>query len=460
MPRIILPNFRTDYSERVREWSGFVKGTKSGSDTSARFLWHAEEGDVIVIPDGIDPGFKRYVGGIAAFAPESVHVLTIDRPLDEGTLQDDGFAADLRAFVKEPVEWSLFPCVVTRGAAELAARLGFDALPGSDFARQSGIDMLNMKSTFRRLAAGIGTPIADGVVARGAGEIQRAVMSLSKQTRMMIAKQDRSGGGHGNIGLADSPSALLPGTRETRLFGADLEKLAERLWSDLSDAYNQLVVVEAYHSADHRFYLEFHVGDDGVKFLNSGMLRYALPPDAIGGSPKWVGLDLPLRLGSRSSTEVTIRAHEFLDLVRRIGYRGYINIDGLLLSDGRLVFHEINARWGGSLVYHIVAERLLGRNYADSHVVSSVLNIRPGPLSGLLEDIGRAGIEYRADKREGVVVLSCDSDLGPGAECLILAASEERVRKLEADLYECTEQAVPEPPAHRAAPEEVIAMGI
>jgi pre ATP-grasp domain-containing protein len=439
MPRIILPNFRTDYSEQVREWSGFVKGTKSGSDTSARFLWHADEGDVIVIPDGIDPGFKAYVGGIAGFAPGSVEVLITDQSLDEATLQDEGFAAELRSFVKGPSEWSLFPCVVTRGTAELAARLGFDALPGSDFARQSGIDMLNMKSTFRRLAAGVGTPIAEGVVARSPGEIHRAVMSLSRHTRMMIAKQDRSGGGHGNIGLAGSPSAWLPGTRETRLLGADLGELAERLWSDLSDAHNQLVVVEAYHPAGHRFYLEFHVRDDGVEFLNGGMLRYAPPPDAIGGSPKWVGLDLPLRLGSRSSVEVTIRAHEFLDVIRRIGYRGYANIDGLLLPDGRLMFHEINARWGGSLVYHVIAERLLGRNYADSHAVSSVLNIRPGPLSRLVEAIGQAGIGYRADKREGVVVLGCDSDLGPGAECLILAASEERTRKLEADLRGCTE---------------------
>lgn len=437
MPRIILPNFRTDYSENVREWSGFVNGTKSGSDTSARFLWHAEDGDVIVIPDGIDPGFSEYVGSIVGFDPGNVEVLTIDQPLDEATLQNDGFAAELRSFVNEP-GWSIFPCVVTRGAVDLAARLGVDALPGSDFARQGGIDMLNMKSTFRRLAAGVGTPIAEGLVTRSAGEIQRAVGSLSEHTRMVIAKQDRSGGGHGNIGLANLP-ASLPGTRETWLIGADLEELAKRLWSDLSDAYNQFVVVEVFYPADQRFYLEFYLGDDGVEFLDSGMLRYAPAPDGTGGSPRWVGLDLPLSLGSRSSTEATIHAKELLDVVRRIGYRGYINIDGLLLANGRLVFHEINARWGGSLVYHAVAERLLGRNYADSHVVSSALDIRPGPLRGLLDAIGRAGIGYLADKREGVVILGCNSDLGPGAECLILAASEERARELEADLRKCTE---------------------
>lgn len=439
MPRIILPNFRTDYSEQVREWSGFMKGTRSGTDTSARFLWHAEEGDVLVIPDGIDPDFKSYVGSVVGFTPESVEVLTIDRPLDEATLLDEDFAGELRSYVKEPAEWSLFPCVVTGGVAELSTRLGLDALSGSAFARQGGIDLLNMKSTFRRLAAGAGTPIAEGVVARSAGEIRRAVKSLWEQTSTMIAKQDRSGGGHGNIGLADSHSASLPGTRETRLLGADLEELAQGLWADLSDAYNQFVVVEAYHSADHRFYLEYHLSDDGIDFLNSGMLRYALPPGAEDGTPKWVGLDLPLRLGSRSYTEVITRSREFLDVVRRIGYRGYVNIDGLLLPDGRLVFHEINARWGGSLVYHVIAERLLGRNYADAHVVSSVLNIKPGSLSGLLEAIRRAGIGYQEGKREGVVVLGCDSDLGPGAECLILAASEERARSLETDLRECTE---------------------
>ncbi|MFE5406272.1 hypothetical protein ACFQ9Z_34020 [Streptomyces sp. NPDC056580] len=436
MPRIILPNFRTDYSENVREWSGFVEGTKSGTDTSARFLWHAAEGDVFIIPDDIDPDFKEYVAEVSGYAPASVTVLAVDHPLNEVGLADEGFTDKLRALLKEPSEWSLLPCVATRAAAELAERLGIQALPGSGFARQSGIDLLNMKSTFRRLAAGVGTPIADGVVARSPREIARALVSLSGQTGMVIAKQDRSGGGHGNIGLTDSDTELLPGTRETRSLGDDLGGLAEDLWSDLSDTLNQFVVVEAYHRADHRFYFEYYVGDDDIEFLDNGILRYSLPPGETSGSPKWAGLDLPLRLAPERDVEVVAHIEAFLDVVRRIGYRGYINIDGIVLPDGRLIFHEINARWGGGLVYHAIAERLLGPSYADTHAVSSVLDITPAPLGTLLEGLERGGLRYDPERREGIVVLGCNSDLGPGAEFLILAPSEVRVRDLEARLRE------------------------
>src|SRR5262249_37313489 len=156
-----------------------------------------------------------YVADVAGFAPGNVNILIVDRPLNEAGLLDDEFVDELRSLAKEPSEWSLFPCVATRAAVELADRLGFSAVPGSQFARQSGIDLLNMKSTFRRLAAGVGTPIAEGVVARSPSEIRRALVSLAQQTGMMIAKQDRSGGGHGNIGLTNSDDDLLPGTRET-----------------------------------------------------------------------------------------------------------------------------------------------------------------------------------------------------------------------------------------------------
>jgi Pre ATP-grasp domain/PGM1 C-terminal domain len=441
MPRIILANVRADYSESVRMTSGFLQGTKSGGDTCARFLWHADEGDVVIIPDVIDPEFVDYVGGTAGFDPASVKVLTVNKLLSDATLLDGEFVGELRCWMSDPSEWSLFPFVLTRGVVEFGSRLGLGPLPGSEFALQSGTDLLNMKSTFRRLAAGVGTPIAAGAVARSEGELAQAIRALADQTGMVIVKQDRGGGGHGNIGLATSSSASLPGTRVTRSLRGDLAELAGEVWAELTDTQNSLVVVETYHPAQHRFYLEYHVGDDAVSFLNGGMARYSNSADTADGSPEWVGLDLPLKLGTWSYTEVISRAREFLEVVAVIGYRGYVNIDGLITPEGDLVFHEINARWGGSLVYHSIAARLLGRSYADSHVVSSVLNIKPGPFSELLHAVRSAGLAYSSDTCEGVLILASDSDLGGGAECLIVGTSEERVRALEADLRSCTEGA-------------------
>ncbi|MFJ3036408.1 PLP-dependent aminotransferase family protein [Streptomyces tendae] len=83
-------------------------------------------------------------------------------------------------------------------------------------------------------------------------------------------------------------------------------------------------------------------------FLNGGMIRYS--PESSGTeanesaseSPRWVGLDLQLHLGNRAHTEVVGHARTFLDLVRQIGYRGHVNIDGLVNTAGHIYFHEIN----------------------------------------------------------------------------------------------------------------------
>lgn len=445
MPKIVLANFRADYAENVRSASGFPVGTKTGGDTSCRFLWHASEGDVLVVPDSVGPEYVKHYSALAGVDGSRINVVPVDHLLSDSALTDEAFVSRLRPFVgTDPAQWSLFPCVFTKGVAELADALGLAPAAGSGFADQNGVDMLNLKSTFRRLAAGAGVPLPPGNVVRSSGELARAITANVAETGMAIVKQDRSGGGHGNVGLTTLQGASLPGTRYSRFIGsADVEALALDLWDELSDEFNSLLVVESYQEARKRFYLEFFISDEDVTFLNGGMIRYS--PESSGTeanesaseSPRWVGLDLQLHLGNRAHTEVVGHARTFLDLVRQIGYRGHVNIDGLVTVAGHIYFHEINARWGGSLVYHEVGDRLLGHGYADHSLVSSALGTDPVPFEQLVSLIDESRLAFDPDTRTGVVPLAGSSDLGGGTESVVLGRDAAEVRDLKGRLSAC-----------------------
>nr|WP_239144195.1 peptide ligase PGM1-related protein [Streptomyces sp. SID14515] len=173
------------------------------------------------------------------------------------------------------------------------------------------------------------------------------------------------------------------------------------------------------------------------------MIRYS--PESSGTeasesaseSPRRVGLDLQLHLGNRAHTEVVGHARTFLDLVRQIGYREHVNIDGLVTVAGHIYFHEIKARWGGSLVYHEVGDRLLGHGYADHGLVSSALGTDPVPFEQLVSLIDESRLAFDPDTRTGVVPLAGNSDLGGGTESVVLGRDAAEVRDLKGRLSAC-----------------------
>jgi len=400
---------------------------------------------MLVVPDLISSNHIEHFSALAGVESDSITIVHVDHLLSDDALIDDEFVSHLKMNIgADLANWSLFPCVHTKGVAELGSALGLPSAPGDEFARQHGVDLLNLKSTFRRLAAGVAVPLPPGSVARSPAELGRAITSTIPATGMVIAKQDRSGGGHGNVGLATIGGASLPGTRSSRFIdSSNMDAIANELWHELSDEFNSLIVVESYVPARHRFYLEFHVTDAHISFLNGGMIRYSVQPegvvsrDVMAKSPRWIGLDLQLVLGNRTHAEVVGHARKFLDLIQRIGYRGFVNIDGLVSVDGQIFFHEINARWGGSLVYHEVGTRLLGSDYADHFLVSSALGTDPVPFHELISLIDEAGLAFDQSSLTGVLPLGGNSDLSGGTESVVIGRDAREVLDLKNRLNSC-----------------------
>ncbi len=435
MPSLFIANIRSDYAESVRSATGLVAGSRVGSDTCARFLWQMQSGDVLLTPDAPKDGFLEYVAGMLEVSPSSLNVVVAEGLLDDAFIHSEDVMGALAEQVNGREEWRIAPFLLTRGVVLLADALGIPRPEGWRFAMEGGVELLNLKSTFRRLAAGIGTPIASGTVARSAVDLETELHRLEAVTNAVIIKQDRGGGGHGNVGYSKTSDDRLPGTRLTRFWPSGAAHVASEVWDELVEKERDLVVVEAYLRGGERFFAEWHISQDATDLLSTGLIKYADAGGASISSPEWRGLDLPANLGGGLRTaRVIVEAHRLVLEVARLGYRGYLNVDGLIMPDGRLIFHEVNARWGGGLVYHLLASRLLGAQWGDHHIASSVLDLPSGKVDDLVESARKAGIAFDRARAEGVLLLAADSDLGGGSEFLILAASQARAREIEATL--------------------------
>jgi hypothetical protein len=409
---------------------------------SQRSLWYVESGDIVVSPVVLQGNLVEYVAQLAGFDPDTVTILVAGQKLYDDVLLDPDLVASLRAHVSPDAEWMLSPCNVTEGVAELARILGIGAGQELAFAAERGNDLLNSKSHFRQLAAGAGLPIADGVVARSPLRLLRAIEGLSAATGTVIIKQDNAAGGAGNYAFTSGALRPLPGVHEVRPLPRDLAD-ATVLWEELTEAEDPVLVVESYYDATHTFYLEYHAAQGGrLTFLNHGELKRRIATKGGVDYWHWIGLELPSSLRPSALAQALMYGSLFAKAVADVGYRGYMNIDGIVDRNGRVIFNEINARWGGGLVLHTIGSRLLGPSYADTHIVSSLRNVRPAPFAETVEVLQRKGIYFDPQSREGVLVVAHGPNATDDTECVVIAASQDRILQL-ADL---TAEALDESP--------------
>ncbi|MGY3622231.1 preATP grasp domain-containing protein [Bradyrhizobium sp. USDA 10063] len=431
MPRILIMNAGT--------------AQMSGADLTAiqlslaaksawRSVWFAQEGDLIVSPVAIPTDLLSFVGATLRFdpstlvvhAPEKAHDATV---LSDSALQSNTTAGRIGRHIISKTDWRLCPCYFSEGVARLAAMLGIP-LAGYEFALQRGPDLLNRKSHFRQLATSAALPLPSGCVATSSDELFRAISSLRSETGRVIVKLDNGAGGVGNIILTGKESVPLPGARETRrvlwtAFDPDA------LWSEITTPSCKAVVVESYHLARSLFYLEFEIEENGsIAYVNSGNIRLRRSEDRFERALVWTGLELPSDLSNEEHSTAYAYAYRFVELARTLGYRGMINIDAIVTTDGRLLFNEANGRWGGGSVLHSIAVRLLGPDYSNSYVISSVRNVRVNSLRSAIDHFANEGVLFDRGHKDGVIPLAADEEAGT-AECALITRDRLAARSLE-----------------------------
>lgn len=401
-----------------------------------RQLWMVDEGDIVVSAVPVEEEFLSYVCTTLRLSRHTITVLDIGRDVSEEVLASPELAEQLRPLLAGSPSWQLVPAAYTEGVAALAELLDLPIDAGLRFTAQRGPDLLNRKSHFRRLAAGAGVSIPDGRVVSTRAELTAAMERHLPLTGTVIVKRDDDLGGHGNRAATTKEAGPLPGVRRTMPVGSDVTEVAAQLWDELTDDGNQVLVVESYHTAERVFFFEYLIGDDGrARILDTGTRR-----DVAGdpGAPGlvWAGLDLPADLRPSAAMRALTEAAELVRIAADLGYRGYINVDGIVTAQGELYFNELNARWGGCTSLHYIGVKLFGETYADEHVISGLRVVTPMVLSDAMELLRDHGLQFSPETGEGVIVLGYETDLGKATECVLIGPSQRRVREIEARLRE------------------------
>lgn len=436
MNNLYIANVRADYPESIRAKTGFIEGIAKGSDTTSRFLWHARAGDIVILPEQVDHRYVSYVCEMLELQQDTLHIIEHKGLLnDKALLEGETFAA-IQEAVDSNSSIVIHPFVQTRGTVQLTQSLGIPKSFGAAFAHENGVDLLNSKANFRRIAAGVGLPIAYGFVARSRYELYCALRELIKTEKPLIAKHDHAGGGHGNIILAKEGTvrSILPGARIFFNIEDPIDDLTQMLWDELTDESYSVVTLEVYEESRERFYLEYDLTTNFPFLVANGGIRYN--NNSKNAPPKWTGLDIPSSLDSIDSVAAASLGQRIISAVHSIGYRGMLNLDGIVTTEGKIIFQEINARWGGGLVYDVIARRLLGEDYLRTHALRSLLDLPKIEHTELRDRLTKAGVHYSRERKHGALILASRSDLGNGAEILLIAPKGHRIDEIELKVRE------------------------
>lgn len=402
---------------------------------ASRMMWFAGPDDAFLLPYRPSATFIDYVsrllglsGGPRIVVPGGVEDGAAI--LNHETLSDDTLLRELSVVVGAGVGWRLEPYYADRSAAWLAERLGLGLTGGLAFYREGGAEILNSKVAFRRIAAGAGVPLAPGRVCSSADMLAEALHDYADMTGMVIVKRDLDVGGEGNalviVGEAEpTPIGVNWVHRCADLTG--LVDIAALLWPKLTDERNHELVAEAYFPNARSYYTEFIVPADAGRpeMLNFGEQRM---------EPNWCGFVIPPpgTISNYQVGQLATHSARLAEAARSLGYRGRINFDAIPTPDGGLVFNEFNGRFGGPSHIDHLARRFFGEHYEHRVHLLTKNAIPAVRIDCVLDGLRADGLLWQPGCDEGCLIMADGTDLVGVFEYLVIAATPERAREIEA----------------------------
>ncbi|TYB46401.1 peptide ligase PGM1-related protein [Actinomadura chibensis] len=408
---------------------------KIGGNISLRLMWLAEPGDVVVLPQPPASAFLSYLAAFKGIPDDSVTVL-VPPPGAFGTdvltrdrLTEPGFRELLAKTAREHDIDRVLPYVFDQTVVGICAELGIDtSAPDTAFLKAGGSDLLNSKSVFRALAAGAGVATAEGLATHAREAAEAFVREQFELGRPVIVKEDFHQGGHGNEILAPAPGvAQIGATALTVLDGPEaISRHLDERWTVYSNASRNKVVLEHYLPDSVPIGAEVEIGERGVTVRHVGEMRM---------TPVFDGVVLP---GERTTegqrAEFREATTRLCASVRALGYRGLINVDGVVDSAGRVWFTEYNGRLGGTTHLHWLGLRAVGADYARRAVFVSNNDWQVSSFPEAFARLRRSGLEFDPGTSRGVVI-TCDHTAQSNAvEYCVVGPDLAAVTEIEAAL--------------------------
>lgn len=367
-------------------------------------VWHAESGDVLVLPGTPDSDFVEYALRMKGIDPASVRVvvppegddprLTVDRladPVLHNALRDAIGARSVDAVLPLWPDTSIVALADAIGAT--------DTLPGRDFMAQGGGAVVNSKAVFRAVAAGNGVPIAAGsVCVLAESAVDMAWAMLSSDVPVMI-KGEYFTSGDGNLILTRHDDFRPLGAREMTVVRerGDVADYVARHWPRLTGDGRYRLVVEQYHPRCTSVFAEFTVTDTAVALAGDGEL--VKDPQGVAEIMPIVGRPNHVR------DQVIDGGRRLSEALWRIGYRGRVSADAIVTPDDQVYFTEYNGRITSSThIYEIVGRRIVGARYPVSRVLYENIRLRVPSFAEALRRLRESGLAYDHESGTGVLL--------------------------------------------------------
>jgi hypothetical protein len=362
---------------------------RSLSAVAHRKLWLAREGDIVLTPRPIDRHFREYACELLGVDEARITMLSPDAGDTEllaDAVQRSPIVEEVADAASSGRELEMLPFTIDEATLRLARGwqmpvVGYDPLPSPEVSEL--VSVLNTKSGFRELVAGLGIPTLPGIACEGRAALESAISEIVADHGGAIVKCDRSSNGYGHL-------IVRP--------GSDVAGGVQQHFADTQQPME--FTVEALANFVSVPSVEMIVSEDGVELL------YVCDQRCPNAS--FSGMETPPRDLSREHAETLLHAgRTFGEYLHTHGIRSVFDIDAGITADGEMYVTETNLRRTGGTYIDTLVRRLVCDPYdgrcawlADSRPAGSLRDFTAGArrleAAGLAFE-GESGVALTAD---------------------------------------------------------------
>lgn len=299
-----------------------------------RKLWQARPGDCVVMLAPCTPAFRDYVAEVSGLDVDQVEIVA---PTEIRGVHALEVAADLGALEQITARPELKPFVLDGPVLEFGRRTGLHVLPYTRLPEDGtlrALRLINTKDGFRRIAAGLGLPVANGGYANTPAELAGRLVSFFKDHSAAIIKTNRSSNGHGNTVIR--PDAHRSIEKQVQ------DAVAGQPTRDCGWVYEEFLPFTGAPS------LELEIVDHGTIDF------YSCDQRTVNNA--WTGMVTPAAAGPNHE-DLRSAAAAIGKWLHGQGYRGFFDVD-CGVYDGGYVVTEANVRRTGGTYLEELARRL------------------------------------------------------------------------------------------------------